>query len=154
MLQYATLQEAWGEAVPPTRKKTKRPPPPADFTENVVVPDLAAKYRAPAAADDWATWAMYDKEESQRSDEPQSAVIGPAKRYPESAAKAAEPGVTAPEDPPYESGRVSRPLLLDPMDAAFQRGHPGFDVALYVFSGIALILLLEQFVQMGRALQR
>jgi hypothetical protein len=166
MLQYATIQEAWGDAAPPKRKRTKsHGKPPKDAPERPFLPhDTETEFRAASSLDDYQAWAEYSKEETQRSDEPLPGTVGPARRYPakvEISDLEKDAAEVAPEKA-YRTGYVGphpdqRPIRLDNADHAVggprpDSDHAGYDVALYVMSGILLILLLEQFVQMGVAM--
>lgn len=118
--------------------------------------------------DDRQAWAEYNKEDTQRSDSPLPGLLGPERRYPASVDVVADAGVAVPDEKRYETGYVAphgevsnKKMRLDVADhviapRAFEAKHDdnaAYDVALYVFSGIALILLLEQFVQMGLAMR-
>ena len=165
MLQYATLQEAWGESMPPVRRRKKVPKGPKDSNENPYRPySEDREFRAVSGLDDYQPWADYTKEDTQRSDEPLPGLDGPARRYPEKVEihdLEHGPVVDTPPVKKYGDEYVGGPSgftvgRLDNADYPVY-GKPvshdaGYDVALYVFSGILLILLLEQFVQMGATL--
>lgn len=165
-VQYMTLEEAWGEALPPIRKKKKVPRVPADdalmdarLTGDARVPG-DREYRAPSSADDYLAWSDYTKEDGQRTDAPLVGLDGPARVFPEKAdvKVTTETAEVMPEPKP----RTPSPaLVLDSSD--FGPGMGGnqdgpdtaaYDVAMYVFTGIMLILLLEQFIQIGVSLRR
>lgn len=164
-LSYATLQDAWGDAMPPSRRRRKNrdAAPPVgvsddrEYRESRIPGDL--EYRTPGAADDYLAWSDYSKELGQRTDAPLTGLDGPERRFPAEAAVVpdykVDPADTgaqaAPEPRPYVP-----PTVLD--STSFSTADPGgydagYDVAMYVFTGIMLILLLEQFVQMGVALR-
>lgn len=164
-LQYATLQEAWGDALPPRRrKKTRDAAVPVgvsddkEYRESRIPGEI--EYRAPAAADDYLAWSDYSKEPGQRTDAPLTGLDGPARRFPAEAAvipdvkvDPADTGAQpAPEPRPYIPPTVLDSVAFAPQPPA-DSGNAGYDVAMYVFTGIMLILLLEQFVQMGAALR-
>lgn len=169
-LGYATLQEAWGEASPPKRRKSKTPPAaPSPAPDREYLPaSQEREYRALSGLDDQQAWAEYNKEDSQRSDAPLPGLVGPERRYPASVDVVADAGAAVPDEKQYETGYVAphgdvpekKPVRLDVADRVMVRApatksddNAAYDVALYVFSGIALILLLEQFVQMGIAMR-
>lgn len=171
-LGYATLQEAWGEASPPKRRKSKTAPAaPSPAPDREYLPaSQEREYRALSGLDDQQAWAEYNKEDTQRSDAPLPGLIGPERRYPASVDVVADAGVAVPDERQYETGYVAphgdvpekKPVRLDVADRVMVPNHTtekkhddnaAYDVALYVFSGIALILLLEQFVQMGIAMR-
>lgn len=166
-LSYATLQEAWGEACPPKRKRSKpRDAAPLAAPDREYRPAAQEReYRALSGLDDQQAWAEYNKEDTQRSDAPLPGLLGPEHRYPTSVDVVADAGVAVPDEKQYETGYVAPhgelpKARLDVADhavalpaAAPRDSDAAYDVALYVFSGIALILLLEQFVQMGIAMR-
>jgi len=161
-LGYATLQEAWGEAMPPLRRRRKhREAPPVgvandkEYREARVPGDI--EYRAPSAADDYLAWSDYSKELGQRTDAPLPGLDGPERRFPAEAAVSPVPDEPVPVPPPAVPPTV---LTAQVQSERFSPTHDdtasvlaGYDVAMYVFTGIMLILLLEQFVQMGSALR-
>lgn len=170
-LGYATLQEAWGESSGPKRRKSKAPPAVSPAPDREYLPaSQEREYRALSGLNDQQAWAEYNKEDTQRSDAPLPGLIGPEHRYPASVDVVADAGVAVPDERQYETGYVAphgdvtskKTVRLDVADrviAPTPRPEPvhddnaAYDVALYVFSGIALILLLEQFVQMGIAMR-
>lgn len=161
-LQYATLQEAWGDALPPARRRRKhKDVTPAgvsddkEYRESRIPGEI--EYRAPGATDDYLAWSDYSKEPGQRTDAPLTGLDGPARRFPAEAAVVpdvkVDPADTgaqpAPDPRPYVP-----PTVLDSTAFSPAPSHDaGYDVAMYVFTGIMLILLLEQFVQMGAAMR-
>lgn len=164
-LQYATLQEAWGDSLPPVRRRRKQKDvSPAgvsddkEYRESRIPGEV--EYRAPAAADDYLAWSDYSKEPGQRTDAPLTGLDGPPRRFPAEAAvipdvqvDPADTGAQpAPEPRPYVPPTVLDSVAFSPQPPA-DAGNAGYDVAMYVFTGIMLILLLEQFVQMGAALR-
>lgn len=174
-LGYATLQEAWGESSGPKRRKSKVPPAVSPAPDREYLPaSQEREYRALSGLNDQQAWAEYNKEDTQRSDAPLPGLIGPEHRYPASVDVVADAGVAVPDEKQYETGYVAphgeagsprlaaKPVRLDVADHTIAAKAPpepvhddnaAYDVALYVFSGIALILLLEQFVQMGIAMR-
>jgi hypothetical protein len=168
-LGYATLQEAWGDSSGPKRRKNKVPPAVSPAPAREYRPaSREREYRALSGLDDQQAWAEYNKEDTQRSDAPLPGLIGPERRYPASVDVVADAGVAVPDEKRYETGYVAphgevsnTPVRLDAADRTIAAQSPAlspddnaaYDVALYVFSGIALILLLEQFVQMGIAMR-
>ena len=174
-LGYATLQEAWGESSGPKRRRSKAPPAVSPAPDREYLPaSQEREYRALSGLDDQQAWAEYNKEDTQRSDAPLPGLIGPERRYPASVDVVADAGVAVPDEKRYETGYVAphgeagsprlqeKPVRLDVADRAIAPSptpeakhddNAAYDVALYVFSGIALILLLEQFVQMGIAMR-
>lgn len=179
-LQYASLEEAWGTPAHPVRRRRR--------TKDARVPGPGSGEEPHAWADleggGAQSYAPYEKEAGQRSDQPLPGLFGPGRRHPAEAVLEPGPGepVRTPAEyraprpyappgaepgagPAAEAG-AGRPLLMDRGDAAFpepaawptaphaDRREAGgvYDVALYVFGGVVLILLLEQFVQMGVAL--
>lgn len=162
MLQYASLDEAW-QASPAIRKKKKvksMPPgtgmideavrrypllgPDLPWTDNdndVSFPALGGK----AIDDEYKPFPDYSDEHDvqfARTDVPLTGLDGPARRTPE---------VVDVTDLVQNSGAESDTRAVAKQSADTDNV---FDVVLYVFSGIVLILLLEQFVQMGVHLQR
>jgi hypothetical protein len=169
-LGYSTLHEAWGESSGPKRRKSKVPVAVSPAPDREYLPaSQEREYRALSGLDDQQAWAEYNKEDTQRSDAPLPGLIGPERRYPASVDVVADAGVAVPDERQYETGYVAphgdvpdkKPVRLDVADRAMVHQTPepkhddnaAYDVALYVFSGIALILLLEQFVQMGIAMR-
>lgn len=169
-LGYATLQEAWGDSSAPKRRKSKVPPAVSPAPAREYRPAAQEReYRALSGLDDQQAWAEYNKEDTQRSDAPLPGLLGPERRYPASVDVVADAGVAVPEEKQYETGytaphgEVSKTAVrLDVADHAIAPppklesrydDNAAYDVALYVFSGIALILLLEQFVQLGIAMR-
>ena len=164
MIEYSTIEEAWGSTWPPVRRKKKdKRPAPAD---NAPLDNGAVRY--PEAVSEFLPWtsadmkdsgnywpgtsAPYHKEESQRSDAPLPGFTG-EKRSP------AEVGPVGPvgpvPGPELTHATVAQMVPQDPRvrGDSDSREHI-YDVILYVFTGIILILLLEQFVQMGVQLSR
>lgn len=169
-LSYATLQEAWGDASAPKRRKHKVSPTVSPAPDREYRPAAQEReYRALSGLDDQQAWAEYSKEDAQRTDAPLPGLVGPERRYPSTVDVVADEGTAVNgEEAPYETGYVAphgpvsaSPVRLDVADHRIgtERARPrgdddaAYDVALYVFSGIALILLLEQFVQMGKAMR-
>lgn len=165
-VQYMTLEEAWGEALPPVRRRKKAPRVPADdalmdarLTGDTRVPG-DREYRAPSSADDFLAWSDYTKEDGQRTDAPLVGLDGPARVFPEKAEVKVDDGIETRPDP---KPRTPAPaLVLDSSDfgpSMYGNNQDGpdtaaYDVAMYVFTGIMLILLLEQFIQIGASLRR
>ena len=90
-LSYATLQDAWGDALPPRRRRKNRDAAPPvgvaddrEYRESRVPGEL--EYRTPGAADDYLAWSDYSKELGQRTDAPLTGLDGPERRFPAEAA--------------------------------------------------------------------
>jgi len=163
MLQYASLDEAW-QASPALRKKKKvrrdvpgngmvdeaanRFPSAAPWTDNLTEDAFAsfgfaasksvtAEYKPfPEGSDSGDVTMQSRSGEFSRTDAPLAGHVGPPRRTPSA--------VQVPFALPTAINAVDR-HAEDPSEVVY-------DVVLYVFSGIVLILLLEQFVQMGVAL--
>ena len=154
MLEYSTIDEAWGSTWPPVRRKKKSPkPPPA----NGPLDEAAMRFpRSETTLDPWTpsdreylgSYAEYNKEPSQRSDAPLPGHEGPERRTPTAVTPVHEP--------------VPAEVSADLYYAQHAFKHPYtprhcndnvYDVILYIFTGILLILLLEQFIQIGMAMR-
>ncbi len=145
-LDWAMLSEAglgYGpDGSGPIRRRSRRAPKdaPVGFADDREYREARIpghiEYRAPSSADDYLAWSEYSKEPGQRTDAPLTGLDGPERRYPPAAAVAPEP---APEPPAAPAFTRDDPPASD----------AGYDVAMYMFTGIMLILVLEQFVQMG-----
>lgn len=148
MLEYSTIDEAWGSTWPPIRKKKKSPkPPPA----NAPLDEASMRFpRSETNLDPWTpsdndymgSYAAYDKEPSQRSDAPLPGLEGPERRTPSEVTPVPVPVAEIPADLPRQYVE----------DVSSNNEHV-YDVILYIFTGILLILLLEQFIQMGMAMR-
>jgi hypothetical protein len=150
MLEYSTIDEAWGSTWPPLRKKKKSPkPPPA----NGPLDESSMRFpRSETNLDPWTpsdsdylgNYAEYTKEPGQRSDVPLAGHEGPERRTPS-------------EVTPVPVAEVSAdlPAVLPALpDLPYGNGGEHvYDVILYIFTGVLLILLLEQFIQIGMAMR-
>lgn len=149
-LEYAMLSEAGlGYEAAPFRKRRRAPKddPPAEYSAD------ATEYRAPSAADDFLAWSEYSKEPGQRTDAPLPGLDGPPRRYPAAATVQPDSEPVAPP-PPVPTGVLdARPWGRADTDPDWDASSAGYDVAMYMFTGIMLILVLEQFVQMGVAMR-
>jgi hypothetical protein len=151
MLEYSTIDEAWGSTWPPLRKKKKSPkPPPA----NGPLDESSMRFpRSETNLDPWTpsdsdylgNYAEYTKEPGQRSDAPLPGHEGPARRTPTEVTPVPVPVAEVSADLPDWSDRHDRP------DG--NGGEHMYDVILYIFTGVLLILLLEQFIQIGMAMR-
>lgn len=172
MLQYASLDEAW-QASPAIRKKkkAKRESPGNGMVDEAIQrypllsPDLpwtdnetdvsfpAFGYASSKATideykpfPDYSASTMPEGEASfARTDAPLTGLDGPARRTPE---------VVHVAETQQNSGDETRTHISVEGKQTMRESDNVFDVVLYVFSGIVLILLLEQFVQMGVHLRR
>lgn len=156
MLEYSTIDEAWGSTWPPVRRKKKSPkPPPA----NGPLDEAAMRFpRSETNLDPWTpsdndylgSYAEYIKEPSQRSDAPLPGHEGPERRTPKE---------VTPVPVPVPVAEVSSDFAYAQHEFEKHQGNGNgnehvYDVILYIFTGILLILLLEQFIQIGMAMRQ
>ena len=172
MLQYASLDEAW-QASPAIRKKKKvksekpghgmvdeaiqrypllSPDSALPWTDNDNDVSFPASAYASnkAVVDEYKPFPDYSaaivdaaQQDFARTDAPLTGLDGPTRRTPE---------VVHVAESQQNSG-AAREISVESRPNQRETDNV-FDVVLYVFSGIVLILLLEQFVQMGVQLRR
>lgn len=136
----SSLDEVWGDAFHKKQKKTKTPPSRKPFEDPFCTVD---KKRIDDIMDSYTTdvFDSYDKSRFSRSQKPPDEEDNEEKRYP------AEKNFTIPS-PLKPSGHV----LVENFDENREKMY--LDLTMYVFSGIALIFILEQFITLGMHLKK
>ena len=146
MLSYATIDEAWRRSPPPVRRTYPRdtmkhteplPQLSNDPPEQLTAPVSGSEYRR-----------LEESADNLRG-EPPTAVKHEPSQYSSGPEGRAEHEVTrGTEDKASEHGSLQAPLGSETSaDTAF------YDVVLFGIVGVVIVMILEQFVQMGIAMQ-
>lgn len=164
LIGYSTLEDAWG--VKPATKRSRRAkkklaisqqapagpggPPPPDMVDPIC--DLYdAKFRRKrrtrgAGYDPWDSRASVHHPFSMISDASENMVVENefGEQEDETEAFDAPPVVDYTEPLKTSVDKTAKPVRREP-----RRQHENHDLFMYVFSGVLLLFVLEQFVQVG-----